>query len=155
MGLLDTIIGGLTGGNADNRQASGTNPLVGILMSVLAAKVAGGSGGLGNILGNAGGSTQSGGLEGMLGGAGASGGLGSLVEQFTRNGHGDTVNSWIGHGENRPIEPHDLGAALGPETVGQLSKQAGMGSGDLLAQLSHLLPGAVDKLTPHGRLSNT
>ena len=155
MGLLDSVIGSLTGSNANNQQGSGTNPLIGILMSVLAAKVAGGSGGLGNILGNAAGGTgQGSGLGGMLGGAGAAGGLGSLVEQFTRNGHGDTVKSWIGHGENQPIEPHDLGVALGPETVDHLSQQTGIGGTDLLSQLSHLLPGAIDKLTPQDRLPN-
>ena len=42
--------------------------------------------------------------------------------------------------------------ALGPETVDQLSQQTGMGGNDLLSQLSHMLPGVVDQLTPHGRM---
>jgi len=75
-----------------------------------------------------------------------------LVEQFTQAGHGGAINSWIGHGQNQSIAPHDLGAALGPETVGQLSQQTGMGSSDLLSQLSQLLPGVVDQLTPQGRM---
>lgn len=114
---------------------------------------------MGNLEGGAGpsgysqgSSGQGGGLGGLLGGAGGAGGLGALVEQFTRAGHGDTINSWIGSGQNRSIAPHDLGAALGPETVGQLSQQTGMGSNDLLSQLSHLLPGVVDQLTPQGRM---
>lgn len=106
----------------------------------------GGAGPGGYSQGNAG---PGGGLGGLLGGAG---GLGGLVEQFTRAGHGDTINSWIGSGQNQSIAPHDLGAALGPETVGQLSQQTGMGSNDLLSQLSRLLPGVVDQLTPQARL---
>lgn len=148
MGLLDSIIGSVVGGNAGQQQGAGANPLVGVLMSLLAARA--GGGGLGGMLGNAGGGQ--GGLGGLLGGGGAAGGLGGLVEQFTQAGHGGAINSWIGNGQNQPIAPHDLGAALGPETVGQLSQQTGMGSSDLLSQLSQLLPGVVDQLTPQGRM---
>lgn len=158
MGLLDSIVGSMLGGNAGQQQGGGTNPLVGALISLLAARAGGNAGGLGGILGELGGgggapgSNAGGGLGGLLGGAGAAGGLGALVEQFARAGHGDTINSWIGSDQNHPIAPHDLGAALGPETVGQISQQTGMGGDDLLNQLSHLLPGVVDQLTPHGRL---
>ncbi|WP_375463321.1 YidB family protein [uncultured Methylobacterium sp.] len=157
MGLLDSIIGSVLGGNAGQQQGSGANPLVGVLMSLLAAQSGGNAGGLSGLLGQAaggslGGSTQGSGLGGLLGGAGGAGGLGALVEQFTRAGHGDTINSWIGSGQNQPIAPHDLGAALGPETVGQLSQQTGMGGSDLLSQLSQMLPGVIDQLTPQGRM---
>ena len=151
MGFLDSIIGSVVGGNTGQQQGPGTNPLVGVLMSLLAARA--GGGGLGGLLSNAaGGLGGGGGLGGLLGGAGGAGGLGALIEQFTQAGHGGAINSWVGQGQNQPIAPHDLGAALGPETVGQLSQQTGMGSSDLLSQLSQLLPGVVDQLTPHGRL---
>ena len=151
MGLLDSILGSVVGDNAGPQQAAGANPLVGVLMSLLAARA--GGGGLGGMAGNASGSGLGGqgGLGNLLGG-GAAGGLGALVEQFTQAGHGGAINSWIGNGQNQPIAPHDLGAALGPETVGQLSQQTGMGSSDLLSQLSRLLPGVVDQLTPQGRM---
>ncbi|MCJ2093006.1 YidB family protein [Methylobacterium sp. J-072] len=152
MGLLDSIIGSVVGGNAGQQQGGSANPLVGVLMSLLAARA--GGGGLGGMLGNAGGGmvgAGQGGLGGLLGGGGASG-LGALVEQFTQAGHSGAINSWIGQGQNQPIAPHDLGDALGPETVGQLSQQTGMGSSDLLSQLSQLLPGVVDQLTPQGRM---
>ena len=35
-----------------------------------------------------------------------------------------------------------------------LSQQTGLSHGDLLSQLSNILPGVVDKLTPNGRLPN-
>ncbi|GJE53197.1 hypothetical protein GOFOIKOB_6273 [Methylobacterium tardum] len=151
MGLLDSIIGSVVGGNAGQQQGGGANPLVGVLMSLLAARA---GGGLGGMAGNAsgGGLSGQGGLGGLLGGSSGAGGLGALVEQFTQAGHGGAINSWIGSGQNQPIAPHDLGAALGPETVGQLSQQTGMGSSDLLSQLSRLLPGVVDQLTPQGRM---
>jgi uncharacterized protein YidB (DUF937 family) len=155
MGLLDSIIGSVVGANTGPQQGAGTgaNPLVGVLMSLLAARAGGGS--LGGMLGNASGGGlggNRGGLGGLLGDGGGVGGLGALVEQFTQAGHGGAINSWIGQGQNQPIAPHDLGAALGPETVGQLSQRTGMGSSDLLSQLSQLLPGVVDQLTPQGRM---
>ena len=151
MGLLDSIIGSVVGGNAGQQQGGGANPLVGVLMSLLAARARGGVGGM---LGNPGSGLGDGQgeLGGLLGGGGGAGGLGALVKQFTQAGHGGAINSWIGNGQNQAIAPHDLGAALGPETVGQLSQQTGMGSSDLLSQLSQLLPGVVDQLTPQGRM---
>ena len=79
------------------------------------------------------------------------GGLDGLIEQFERGGLGDVIESWIGHGENRPIAPNRLADALGPETVGALEQRTGMNRDDLLAQLSQALPQVVDALTPQGR----
>ena len=48
--------------------------------------------------------------------------------------------------------PGQLGSALGQTTVSELARQAGMSEQELLAQLSRVLPGVVDKLTPDGRV---
>ena len=80
------------------------------------------------------------------------GGLGSLVEKFRNSGHGDMINSWIGHGQNQPIAPGQLGSTLGQQTLSEIAAKAGMSEQDLMHQLSQALPGLVDKLTPHGRL---
>jgi len=82
------------------------------------------------------------------------GGLGGLLDQFTRSGYGDRMHSWVGTGENHPIAPNELEEALGPDAVNQLSDQTGMPRGDMLSELSHLLPDVVDQLTPEGRLPN-
>jgi uncharacterized protein YidB (DUF937 family) len=125
----------------------------------------GGGGGLGGMLGGGGmggsmgggmmgggmGSPMSGGMGGGLGGM-LGGGLGGLLQQFQQRGHGDTIDSWVGTGPNRAISPTELHEALGPDTVDHLSQQTGMPQQDLLSELSNLLPDAVDKLTPHGRL---
>ncbi|WP_188854097.1 YidB family protein [Aureimonas glaciei] len=50
------------------------------------------------------------------------------------------------------MAPHELQTALGEDTVDQLVTQTGMPRGDLLSQLSELLPGVIDKLTPNGRV---
>jgi uncharacterized protein YidB (DUF937 family) len=64
----------------------------------------------------------------------------------------DVINSWIGHGQNQPIAPDQLHQALGPDAVNNLSRLTGLPRDQLLAELSHVLPGVVDKLTPNGRV---
>jgi uncharacterized protein YidB (DUF937 family) len=104
---------------------------------------------LGGVLGN---------LGGMLGGAGAggllSGGLGQLLESFQQNGHGDTAQSWINSGPNKPISPPEVKQAIGPDVLAALEKQTGLSQDELLARLSRELPSAIDKYTPDGRIPN-
>jgi uncharacterized protein YidB (DUF937 family) len=78
------------------------------------------------------------------------GGLQGVVNEFERNGFGATVNSWVGTGQNQPISPTDVEKALGPDLLQQLSQKSGLSVQDLSQRLSHVLPGAVDKLTPEG-----
>ena len=95
-------------------------------------------------------------LRSSLGGATPggilSGGLGELVDRFKKSGQGDTAESWVGTGPNKPVTPTQLEQAIGPEILDSLSKQTGLSRSDLLARLSRELPDAVDKYTPQGRL---
>ena len=106
-----------------------------------------GQSGIGGFLGQ---------LSESLGGASTggllSGGLGELVDRFKQSGHGETAESWVGTGANKPVTPPQLVQAIGPEVLGTLSKQTGLSREELLARLSRELPGAVDKYTPQGRL---
>jgi uncharacterized protein YidB (DUF937 family) len=138
--------GGLGGG-------LGGGGLGDLLGSVLGGGRPGGGGGLGGG-GSGGGLGDL--LGGLLGGGAAgsvlNGGLGDLLKQFQQNGQGDVAHSWVGSGPNKAISQDDLASALGTDTLDTLSKQTGMGRGDLLAGLSQHLPRFVDQLTPHGRL---
>jgi len=80
------------------------------------------------------------------------GGLGGLLDRFQQNGLGDVVNSWIGPGQNKAVTPGQLASTLGPDILKSLTQQSGLSQQDLIAQLSQILPGVVDKLTPNGRL---
>jgi uncharacterized protein YidB (DUF937 family) len=79
-------------------------------------------------------------------------GLGSLLERLTASGQGNAASSWLGSGPNQPIQPQQLGTALGQTTVSDLARHAGISEQELLNQLSQVLPGVVDKLTPGGRV---
>ena len=82
------------------------------------------------------------------------GGLGGLIQKLKTAGHDDTVKSWVGTGQNKPIEPGQLGSALGQQTIKVLAQKTGLSEQDLVSQLSKALPGLVDRLTPNGRVSD-
>ena len=134
MGILDSVIGSLTGGNNQNQGAQGQSGIGGVLSSLL--------GGGQNTMGQ----SNQGGIGGMLGGAG----IGGLVSQFEQAGLGNIVQSWIGGGANHSVTPDQLQNVFGDQVPG-MAQQAGMDQGDFLSQLSQHLPGAVDGATPNGQ----
>ena len=147
MGLLDDVLGSAVPGGGLAK------PLMVAATALLAAKA---TGGLGSLLGGGGAAapTPSGGGQPPSGQpqGGLLGGLAGLVQQFQQNGHGDTINTWIGSGQNQPITPDQLHQALGPDAVSNLSQLTGVASNDLIPELARVLPGIVDKLTPQGRV---
>ncbi len=130
MGLLDSVLGSVLGGG--QQQGGGG---AGALINIVAGMLANGQGG-----------------GAAAGGGGGLGGLAGLAEQFSKGGLGNVMGSWIGKGQNLPISPDQLGSVLGGDLLGKLTQQTGMGQGDLLGQLSQLLPQMVDKATPDGAI---
>jgi uncharacterized protein YidB (DUF937 family) len=80
------------------------------------------------------------------------GGLGDLIGKLTAGGAGPQVNSWVGSGANQPIQPGQLGSALGQNTLNELSQRTGMSQQELLNQLATALPQLINHLTPNGRM---
>ncbi len=178
MGLLDILNGMQNGprgpGNPGAPSGGGMSPMTMAILALLAYKavkhfsgspsgatpapaptpspgggMAGGpGGGLGDIL--------KGGLGGLLAGGAAgsviSGGLGDLLRQFQQNGQGETANSWVNSGPNKPISPGDLASALGADQINGLMAQSGLSRDELLNGLSQHLPEVINHLTPDGRL---
>jgi uncharacterized protein YidB (DUF937 family) len=104
---------------------------------------------------------EEGGLAGVLrtifGGGSVPGsvlsrGVGNTVQDIERSGQGEVARSWVGRGQNRPIAPEKLEAALGADGIRDLMQQTGMERDELLATLSEHLPRVIDHLTPEGRL---
>ncbi|AZO30292.1 YidB family protein [Mesorhizobium sp. M1B.F.Ca.ET.045.04.1.1] len=80
------------------------------------------------------------------------GGLGGLLDKLKDAGHGGVADSWVGTGQNQPINANDLGAAIGPQVIREIAQRTGLNEQELLQQLSAALPGIVDKLTPNGQI---
>jgi uncharacterized protein YidB (DUF937 family) len=83
---------------------------------------------------------------------GVLGGLGGLLNKLEQGGLGDQTKSWVGSGQNQPVSPSQLGSALGPSILKSVSQLTGLSEEDLTKQLSQVLPGVVNGLTPNGRL---
>lgn len=83
------------------------------------------------------------------------GGLAGMLDHFRQNGLGHMVDSWISTGHNLPISPDQLSNILGNGQLADLARQLGMSHGDLSSSLSNVLPGVIDKLTPHGQLPDS
>jgi uncharacterized protein YidB (DUF937 family) len=77
-------------------------------------------------------------------------GLAGLLGQFQQAGLGNIAQSWIGKGENLPISGDQLRQILGSGQIGQIAQQLGLSNEQTSGQLADLLPGLIDKLTPHG-----
>ncbi len=80
------------------------------------------------------------------------GGLQGVISEFEKNGLGATAKSWVGTGPNQPISPDEVRKALGPDLLQQLSEKSGLSVQELAQKLSHVLPQAVDTLTPNGTI---
>jgi len=131
MGLLDSVLGAVTGNQSSAADGGGLGGLIGALSQnpqILQA------------------------ITGMLGNDGQAGGLGGLMAKFQQAGLGDVMNSWVGTGANQPISGDQLGQVLGQDTLSALASKIGMEPGAAAGQLSQLLPGIVDKLTPQGQM---
>jgi uncharacterized protein YidB (DUF937 family) len=138
-GLEDMLRSSAPGGNIGK-------PLLLALLALLAS---------GALFG--GGSTGSSASKGSqpssdAGGGGLLGGLGGLLDKLQKGGLADEANSWVGSGQNRPVSPGQLGPALGPNIIKTLAERSGLSEEEITRQLSQVLPGVVDKLTPKGRL---
>lgn len=86
---------------------------------------------------------------------GGNGGLGGLVGAFQKQGLGDLISGWISTGPNPAISPDQLSSVLGPDTLGQFANKAGVPVAEAGSLLAGLLPAAIDRLTPDGKLPDT
>jgi uncharacterized protein YidB (DUF937 family) len=136
--LEDTIHSAVPGGSVGK-------PLMLALLALLASGALFRGGGAGAAA-NAGPQSTSEGAGGLLGG------LGGLLDKLQKGGLGNVANSWVGSGQNQPVAPGQLGPALGSDLIKTLAQRSGLSEEELTKQLSQILPGVVDKLTPAGRL---
>lgn len=81
-----------------------------------------------------------------------SGGLNGLVSKLKDSGLADQVSSWIGTGENQPVNANQISSALGGDTVKNLAGKLGLSEEETAGQLAGALPQVVDKLTPNGKI---
>jgi len=148
MGLLDQILGGLTGGMQGEGQAPmgrsfGGGASGGAMMALLPIVL--------SMLSNRGGGTGAVAAP-VMGGGGGMAGLGGLLQQLTQSGYGQQADSWVGTGANEPVPPQAWSRVLPPEQLSAIASQAGISEDEARHGLSQLVPEVVDHLTPQGQV---
>lgn len=77
-------------------------------------------------------------------------GVGCFIGKFTTAGLGAQANSWVGTGDNVPLEANDVLLALGADRVDEIGRAAGTSRYDTTHGLAAIIPGLIDELTPKG-----
>ncbi|MBN2546340.1 MAG: DUF937 domain-containing protein [Spirochaetes bacterium] len=80
-------------------------------------------------------------------------GLPSIVQKLSKSGLKKQVDSWIGTGDNKRVDPKQLTKALGPEMINEMSKKTGLKKTEVENSLSEILPEIINKLTPKGEVN--
>ena len=158
MGLLDSVIGAMTGGQGGGIggvQGGGQGGGLGGMLSGGGAQAALVTAVIGMLVnsshGQPGGAAVSG-VGAASGAGGGLGGLGDLIGRFTQGGMGDVIGSWIGHGQNAPISGGQVTDVLGSDAIGKIAAQLGITHAEAADQVSQVLPQVVDHLTPQGQV---
>ena len=90
-------------------------------------------------------------LGGLLGG-GDTPDLGGLLSSLQGGGAADAVTSWLGSGENQPLDTGALAEALDGDKLAGMASKLGVEQNDLLGGLSDMIPQLIDKASPNGEL---
>ena len=76
--------------------------------------------------------------------------LGSLVQKAQSSGLMDVVSSWIGSGENAPIDPESVTALVDQEQIEAFAAKLGISPESAKQALADALPAVVDQATNEG-----
>ncbi len=94
----------------------------------------------------------------LLGGENGEGGLDlqGLVERMMGGETSDSLTeiaqSWLGDGENKPIEPDQVKELLGEDKLREVAQDLGQDENSLAGMISQVLPDLVDKNSAGGSL---
>ena len=87
-------------------------------------------------------------LSSLLGGKdGSSLDLSSIIGNLTNGNLGEVVSSWIGSGENAPIEPDQVTDLLSEDKINEFAEKLGVDIESAKQALADALPNVVDKAT--------
>ena len=122
MGLLDGLLGQMMGGTMGGAQSPMQTQAQNPLLQIALQML-----------------QQNGGLSGILG-------------KMQQAGYGQQAQSWIGTGQNMPIDAGALSQIFGQGQLGQLAQQVGVSQEEASGGLAQMLPQVVDQMTPDGQI---
>jgi uncharacterized protein YidB (DUF937 family) len=80
------------------------------------------------------------------------GGMSEAIEKLKNSAIGEQVHSWIGKGENKPVNADQVTQAIGQDKMEKIAQQTGTTPEQAAQTMADKLPGMVDRMTPDGRL---
>ena len=136
MGLLDGILGNLTGSTGDSADPQGSDSFAGLLGNVGAGAKEKGAG----LMAAAMSLVQD------------DGGLHAVLDKFRQNGMVEQVESWIGTGPNQGITMEQVRKVIDPARLSEIASRLGVTTEQAGAAFARILPELVNRLTPDGRV---
>jgi len=73
--------------------------------------------------------------------------LGSLVSNFSSNGLGDIVGSWMGSGENESISVDQISELISSDKISEFASSLGISEESAKGAIADALPNVIDKAT--------
>jgi uncharacterized protein YidB (DUF937 family) len=80
------------------------------------------------------------------------GGVQGLMTKMSSNGLGQQVQSWIGHGENKPVSGSQVSQALDTDSLNKMAQETGSTPEKVSDDVAKVLPEMVNKATPDGQV---
>ncbi|MFN0129894.1 MAG: YidB family protein [Verrucomicrobiales bacterium] len=80
------------------------------------------------------------------------GGIEGLMSKFSQGGLGEVFSSWVGLGENKPVNADQISKVLGSGQLASLASSLGVDQAQVSGFLADNLPKIIDKLTPSGQV---
>jgi len=93
-------------------------------------------------------------LSGLTGGGNDDGGfdIGSLLGKMQGGGMADIAQSWLGDGDNAPVEDNQITEMFGADKISDFASQLGLSQEEAVGGLRDALPEMVDKASSGGSL---
>lgn len=93
-------------------------------------------------------------LSGLTGGNESNGGfdIGSILSNMQSGGMADVAQSWLGDGDNQPIEDEQVVNMFGSDKISEFASQLGMDESEAIGGLRDALPQMVDNASSGGSL---
>jgi uncharacterized protein YidB (DUF937 family) len=82
----------------------------------------------------------------------SNGGLARVVKRFEESGFQSKVRSWVSTGANQPINSVEVLQFFGSRNLSDMARKAEVSVEKLRDLLAELLPVAIDRATPQGKL---
>lgn len=97
-------------------------------------------------------SDVTGSIQNLLSGSSGNLDFGSLVAKLQGMGFSETVSSWLGDGDNKPISAADIGNLFDSDKLSQFASSLNIDVESAKNGLANAVPNLVDKLSSGGKL---